>query len=135
MKEERIIYILGEVDEKYIAEAAPDRTGSQLPIVKKLLIVAACLALLLALTAAAYATNLFGLRDLLLPLISESSQSADDGKISLTGYQGSPEWKALAEWQAFVSEYDPDGDIYQNTHETPSQTLCRPPTRCRIEAG
>ena len=63
MKEERIIYILGKVDEKYIAEAAPDRTGNQLPIVKKLLIVAACLALLLALTAAAYATNLFGLRD------------------------------------------------------------------------
>lgn len=125
MKEERIIYILGEVDEKYIAEAAPDRTGSQLPIVKKLLIVAACLALLLALTAAAYATNLFGLRDLLLPLISESSQSADDGKISLTGYQGSPEWKALAEWQAFVSEYDPDGDIYQNTHEQLDSSFAR----------
>ena len=125
MKEERIIHILGEVDEKYIAEAAPDRTGNQASIVRKLLIVAACLALLLALTAAAYATNLFGLRDLLLPLIGESSQSVSDGRISLTGYQGSPEWKALAEWQAFVSEYDPDGTIYQNTNGQLDSSLAR----------
>lgn len=117
MKEERILQVLGEVDEKYIAEAAPSRRTRKKPILRKLIIIAACLTMFLALTAMAYAANLFGLRDLLLPLISDSSQNAnaENTTISLTGYQGSPEWQALAEWQAFINEYDPDRTIYQST--------------------
>lgn len=95
MKEERILQVLGEVDEKYIAEAAPSRRTRKKPILRKLIIIAACLTMFLALTAMAYAANLFGLRDLLLPLISDSSQNAnaENTTISLTGYQGSPEWQ------------------------------------------
>lgn len=117
MKEERILRVLGEVDEKYIAEAAPGRKTSKKPVLRKLIIIAACLTMFLALTAMAYAANWFGLRDLLLPLISDNSQNADaeNTTIGLTGYQGSPEWQALAEWQAFINEYDPDGTIYQST--------------------
>lgn len=114
MKEERILRVLSEVDEKYIAEADPTQRTRRKPVRIKALLIAACL--LLALTLIACAANWFGLRDLILPVITEGSQNGDEdqGKIGLTGYRGSPEWKALAQWQAFVSEYDPDGKIYQD---------------------
>jgi len=116
MKEKRILYILGQVNEKYIVEAAPGKGMSRKPGGKKLVVIAACLVLLLALSTAAYAANWFGLRDLLLPIFTGNSWNEDGGNaaISLAGYQGSPEWQALAEWQAFINEYDSDGAIYQS---------------------
>lgn len=115
MKEKRILSVLGQVDENYIAEAAPGRTMRKKRIWRRVTIIAACVCLLLALSIAAYAANWFGLRDLLLPIVTGISMNEDEegATISLTGYQGSPEWQALAEWQAFVSEYDLDGMIYQ----------------------
>ena len=75
----------------------------------------ACLVLMLSLSIVAYAANWFGLRDLLLPFINRSSSIEEESStIGLSGYQGSEEWQALAEWQEFVSQYDPDGIIYQN---------------------
>lgn len=41
--------------------------------------------------------------------LGASSTSGD--RISLSGYQESPEAKALAEWQAFCAGYDTDGKI------------------------
>lgn len=116
MKEERILNVLGEVNEKYIEEAAPGKRKRRGRISRMLIIAAACLGLLLAMTAVAYAANWFGLRDLLLPPITDNTQKENKAHISLAGYQGSPEWQALAEWQTFISEYDPDGAIYQDTH-------------------
>ena len=57
MKEERILHLLGEVDEKYIAEAAPKETPKKKPVLRKLMIVAACLGLLLTLGCAAVAVS------------------------------------------------------------------------------
>lgn len=37
------------------------------------------------------------------------------GVISLAGYQGSPEWQALAEWKEFLEGYDRDDAIQQAT--------------------
>lgn len=74
----------------------------------------ACLVLMLSLSIVAYAANWFGLRDLLLPFINQSSIEEESSTIGLSGYQGSEEWQALAEWREFVSQYDPDGRIYQN---------------------
>ena len=115
MKEKRLLNVLGQVEEKYIAEAIPNKNRRKHSY-KKLVIIAACLCLLFGLSIVAYASNWFGLQDLLLPDISETSleEKKEDGTIGLSGYQGSPEWQALAEWQAFVNEYDPDGTIFQN---------------------
>ena len=75
----------------------------------------ACLVLMLSLSIVAYAANWFGLRDLLLPFINRSSSIEEESStIGLSGNQGSEEWQALAEWREFVSQYDPDGRIYQN---------------------
>lgn len=117
MKEKRILRALGKVDEKYIEEAVPCKRTGRKYIWRKLAIIAACLSLLLALSAVAYAANWFGLRSLLLPIITGTSSNTDgeNAAISLTGYQGSPEWQALAEWQAFVNEYDPNGTIFRAT--------------------
>lgn len=57
MKEERILHLLGEVDEKYIAEAAPKETPKKKPVLRRLMIVAACLGLLLTLGCAAVAVT------------------------------------------------------------------------------
>lgn len=117
MKEKRILNVLGQVDEKFIAEAAPGKTMSRKRSRRRMIIIVACVCLLLALSSVAYAANWFGFRDLLLPIVTGTSMNTDEegAAISLAGYQGSPEWQALAEWQAFVSEYDPDGAIYQAT--------------------
>ena len=57
MKEERILQLLGEVDEKYIAEAAPKETQKKKPVLQRLMIIAACLGLLLTLGCAAVAVS------------------------------------------------------------------------------
>lgn len=89
MKEKRILSVLGQVDENYIAEAAPGKTMRKKRIWRRVAIIAACVCLLLALSIVAYAANWFGLRDLLLPVISGTSINAgkEEGTISLTGYQ------------------------------------------------
>lgn len=117
MKEERIIRALNDVDDIYILEAMPGRKAMKHISWKKMVCVAACLILLIALSTVAYAANWFGIRDLLLPLTNQSysGETKETDIIGLSGYQGSAEWQALAEWQEFVNQYDPDGRIYQDT--------------------
>lgn len=57
MKEERILQVLGEVNETYIAEAAPKEIRQKKPVLRKLMIVAACLGLLLTSGCAAVAVS------------------------------------------------------------------------------
>lgn len=126
MKEKRLLNVLGQVDEKYIAEAIPNKNRRKRGY-KKLVIIAACLCLLFGLSIVAYASNWFGLQDLLLPDISgtSSEENGEDGMIGLSGYQGSSEWKALAEWKAFINEYDPDGTIFQTTDNRLDDSFAR----------
>lgn len=90
-------------------------------ITKKLVCVAAVITVLTSLCLTAYAVNLFGLRDLLLPIQHETQLPADttdigaDGtndsnkadSISLAGFVNTPEAQATAEWQSFLNSYDP----------------------------
>lgn len=111
----RIIRALGDVDDRYIEEAAPGKKNRTHLSYRKLAVLVACFVLMLSLSIVAYAANWFGLRDLLLPFINRSSSIEEESStIGLSGYQGSKEWQALAEWREFVSQYDPDGRIYQN---------------------
>lgn len=79
-------------------------------------IVAAVICLLLACGVTAVATNLFGLRDLIIAPEAVVGPDNDPNPgtvelISLQGYYDSPEAKACAEWQAFYSEYVPTLDL------------------------
>lgn len=47
-KEKRILNVLGQVDEKYVAEAAPDKSGNKNPTWIKWVSIAACFAVLVA---------------------------------------------------------------------------------------
>lgn len=129
---------LNEIDDKYVVEAIQYQRHKTKHIQLKWILIAAALLIGLSITAMA-AIHFFGLRDLLLPpqqtyipnsetVQTNPEQPAPSGtekvpsgtppvkqSISLSGYRGSPEWQALAEWHAFVSEYDPDGPIYQST--------------------
>lgn len=90
--------------------------------VRRLWLLAATVAVLAALSVGAVAANLLGMRDLLLPqtqstpLTGESGtpapgQTEQEALLSLSGYLTSPESQALAEWNDFLSSYDPDGSI------------------------
>ncbi len=84
------------------------------------LAVAVCLIFTCSVTA--FATNLWGLRDLLLdqdpPEVSEEAQSME--MISLQGFSDSNEYKALAEWMAFTDSYDQDGTILNQIGNGPT---------------
>ena len=127
MREERIMRALGDVDDRYILEAAPVRNNVKYVLWKKLVYIAASIVLLVSLSAVAYAANWFGVRDLLLPFInrSNSTEMKKNDRIGLSGYQGSAEWQALAEWQEFLEQYDPNGIIYQNTDERLDSSFAR----------
>ncbi len=102
---------------------------------KKFLLVAAVACLLLALTGAAVAANLFGLGDLLLPsrksvnvVDPETGQvvpgeTAQVDIIGLSGFMNFPEGQALAEWQEFLDSYDPDWTILNSVGNTIDQAL------------
>ncbi|WP_343208384.1 hypothetical protein [Anaerolentibacter hominis] len=95
---------------------------------KKPFIVAAAICLMLACTTTAYAMNLFGLRDFLMPKPEPLSSTEQDtggqdsdekvtssdkapDVLSMQGYTNSPESLAAAEWLDFQNNYDPDGSI------------------------
>lgn len=106
-------------------------------IMRKVLVLAAVLALFAALAATAYATDLFGLRSLLLPPSEPSARTGwpqvsdpeigedpyvvqGNDAISIQGYTGTPEAMASAEWRAFQDSYDPDGAILAKIGNNPT---------------
>ena len=124
-----------EFDPEAIYVRKPSRN-----ITKKLVCAAAVIAVLAGLGITAYAANLFGLRDLLLPqqqevhLPSESANGENDSPatpeqdtqthlvdmISLAGYGSTPESRAVAEWRAFSNTYDQDEAIIQQIGNSPT---------------
>lgn len=126
MKEAQILRVLGSVDAAYIAEADPAQAGRSPRLGRRLVLLAACLCLLLALSAAAYAANWFGLRELLFPAAAGTAHTQESGSaISLAGYQSSPEWQAQAEWQTFLRAYDPDGTRFEAVRGQLDSSLAR----------
>ena len=81
---------------------------------KKLVTLAAVVALLAVLSTVAVASDLFGLRSWLLP--KKTTVQVPDGQgylepvevdaITLSGYTDTPEGRATAEWNAFLDGYD-----------------------------
>ena len=75
--------------------------------------VALAAALLLALSLTAYATDLFGIKDFIMPddyqsdfvIENESPDASTYQTIAISGYASSPEAKASAEWEAFYWDY------------------------------
>lgn len=94
---------------------------------KKPLVLAAVLCLLAVFSTAAVANDWFGLRD--LELSEEMTVTQSDGTetvvavptgiISLQGYNDTPESRAFAEWQNFLTGYD-DGGLLERLGNNPS---------------
>lgn len=98
---------------------------------KRLFMLAAVIALAAALSGLAVAANFFGLRDTLLPekgsvYVTDENGIVVPGEyeykdfVSLSGYMNSPESQALAEWQAFLENYDQDGAIISEIGNSPT---------------
>ena len=98
---------------------------------KRVLMLAAAVCLLAALSIAAAATGFLGLRDILLPEKSSVNVTDENGAVvpgeyeyrdffSLSGWQDTPESQALAEWQSFLESYDQDGAIIGEIGNNPT---------------
>lgn len=101
-------------------------------ISKRMVGIMAAVALLASLSLTAYAVNLFGLRDLLLPQQQEVQTPVDAehtgnnqqaylaDMISLAGYSNTPESLAVAEWQNFLNSYDQNGALLDKVGNNPT---------------
>ncbi len=96
------------IDEKMIENSEVKHTvKNPKKFTRRTMLLVAALCLLLAFTTVALATNLFGLRDMLVP----SNDPEIKNEMVLSGYTDSSEYMAAAEWKAFVDSYDPDNSI------------------------
>ena len=76
-------------------------------------------ALLLALSVTAYATDLFGIMDFIMPtdnpsdfeIQNEAPDASNYQTIAISGYADSPEAKASAEWEAYYWDYVMNNEI------------------------
>lgn len=97
---------------------------------KKVMTAAAVICLLAALSTAALARDFLGLRSWLMPARQEVQMPVDPetgerevrevDMISLAGYDDTPESRAVAEWQEFLSGYDSDGAILDAIGNSPT---------------
>ena len=87
---------------------------------RKLAVAAVVAVTLLALSTVALATNMFGLRDTVIPGTDATlTHEWQDGTvveytqqlISLQGFSGSPEHAAAVEWQEFLNSYDEEAAL------------------------
>jgi len=111
MTSKQLMHHIGNTDDQYILEAGESGIGRGKKTVKlrRVLILAAVITALLALSATAVAGNWFGLGELLL---GRNGDTASD-VISLEGFLETPEYLASQEWQAFLASYDTDGKILE----------------------
>ena len=107
MRAAELAIIIGNIDEKYIEEAA-----SHKPLrIRKVLLVAAVVCMLTALSGAAFAADWFGIRSMLLTEPpAEDAQGEyvqpEPDTITLAGLAGTDEYKAAAQWHEFLASYD-----------------------------
>ena len=139
MNRELLSKAVGNIDDRFIAEARfsvpEDASGTSERIVhmkkKRIISLALASALILALGTAAYAIYNWRLQDLVLHGNTENeteiteSQSFDPlsagvDTLSLQGYAGSPEYKAMLEWSEFQKNYDRDGEILKAVGNNPT---------------
>ena len=130
MNRELLSKAVGNIDDRYIAEARfsvpEDASGASERIVhmkkKRIISLALAAALILALGTAAYAIYNWRLQDLVLHSSTENETEITESQrfdplpagvdtLSLQGYAGSPEYKAMLEWSEFQKNYDRDGEI------------------------
>lgn len=110
---------LNEFDAGYVSEAIglmyPERAGCRTGLRRKklgrmLLIAAVIISIFTALCAGAYALNLFGIRELLLPggyveRYQEGAVLVDTQALSVQGIESSREFMAYKEFKSFYDDY------------------------------
>jgi len=114
MKAADLAILIGNIDEKYIEEAATEKGSVRVFRTKRALIAAVVAALMLALSATAFAADWFGIRSLLLTetpaedMQGENMQQVqqEPDTITLAGLAETDEYKAAAEWHEFLASYD-----------------------------
>lgn len=125
MKEKRLLYAIGWVKDEYIEEMSQPGSGKKVHTIprRRMWLIAAIIALALLLVGCAvvYVLRLQNMK-IGEEVITEEAWTGPSGEyvpptewvniqLSLQGYNGSPEQKALREWLDFQELYDPDGTL------------------------
>lgn len=114
MNSNELLDILGDVRSEYILEAqkhrtAPPATQTRHSPIKRILLIAAVVALLAAMVGfAAIVLNLSGLK----------LGTFDGDLLSLQGMTGSKNYLAAQEWRNYLDSYDPDKSLLKQSEET-----------------
>lgn len=99
---------MGQVDDRYYMEAASYRADRSRPAVRLLVRAAIAAALLAALTVTAWAVYRAAFQDYFLgpvPTSAPESVSPPSARLSMVGYQGTPEYNALKEWRDWMQAH------------------------------
>ena len=123
MNSEDIYNGITEIDEKYIALAESYRfSSSPQRVGRRAGFIIAAAALMAALTAIAYASGWFGLRDVYIStqMVGPAGSEYQADIISLQGVSESPEFMAAREWDQFLLNYDKDGAIIAQIGNSPT---------------
>ena len=111
---------MGQVDDRYYMEAASYRADRSRPAVRMMVRAAIAAALLAACTVTAWAVYRAAFRDYFLdpvPTGAPESVSQPTARLSMAGYQGTPEYNALKEWRDWMEQHPvenylaPDGGV------------------------
>ena len=123
MNANELLDVIGCAEDRYVMEAQRHRTAMQ-PVrrkrypVKRALLIAAIVALLVALVGfAAIVLNLDSLKLGQFSFDTVDGESRTMDLISLQGFTGSSNYLAAQEWQKFLAEYDPDGELLKQSDD------------------
>lgn len=134
MKGKNLFVGLSDIDPKYIEEAETETIAkpSGRSILRRPLLVAAILALMLALVgcAAVYVMKMQDMKigdlEVTTPVFDDDMEfqgyaSGNQQVLTLTGLKGTPSYQATQEWFAFRQAYDPDYAIYNSVKDNKTE--------------
>lgn len=134
MKNKRMLQVMGQIDEKYIAEYLESNTSRRVitfPASRRLVLAAAIAGLMVLLMGCAwFALRLedFQIGETIINqfVYDENGQEVGYQDISYnvlaaSGMKNSPNFLAVAEWYAFIQEFDPDNAIQNAYYSSPDR--------------
>ena len=117
MKEKRILYAIGYVNDSYIEEMYKNENASTLKRSPRRILLIAAIIALIALLVGCTVVYVLGLDQMIIgteSLEGWTGETETRARLSLQGFVGSTSYMGAKEWYEFEQTYDPDNQIMQS---------------------
>ena len=117
MKEKRILYAIGYVNDSYIEEMYKNENASTLKRSPRRILLIAAIIALIALLVGCTVVYVLGLDQMIIgteSLEGWTGKTETRTRLSMQGFVGSPSYMGAKEWFEFEQTYDPDNQIMQS---------------------